>query len=302
MDESLEIIIPARNMVDHVTQCVSRLVPQLSAGDRVTVIDDASEDGTAQASAAVGACVIQLSRSRGPYFARQVAAARSRARYLIFIDARGRALPGLLEAHRRLLSGRSVALSCTNVRILAGKSFASRVAAESGLFDVETKVGVPGRLDFFPTCNLGVNREAFMAVGGFRQMRSGGDTDLCWRIQIAGCGRLSADTRVLLDWIPRDSLRALVEQSFRYGKSGALLEHLYPRERNDTLGGNVESRPVRTAHYLRQVARQSVQEPGLVANRVAGRSLALVQAVSHRRAAALRPESFVVPEPIPFEV
>ena len=98
-------------------------------------------------------------------------------------------------------------------------------------FDLVNYLDVPGQLDYFPTCNLGVSRTAFEAVGGFASVRSGGDADLCWRIQRSGHGRLAADRRVLMSWQPRSSLRQLVEQTFRYGKGhSTLLASYAPQE------------------------------------------------------------------------
>ena len=281
---SIEVIIPVRNMAEHIAACVSSLAPQLGVGDRITVVDDASTDETADAARRAGARVVVLEQPRGPYRARQLAANRSDAPLLLFIDARSRALPGLMEAHRRLLQSQGTVLSCTNVKILGGESFSSRIAANSGLFDVESKVGVPGQRDFFPTCNLGVRRDAFVHVGGFRDMRSGGDIDLCWRIQVAHLGGMGANPNVFMQWIPRDAFRDLVEQAYRYGKSGAVLSYLYRDQSPDGPAKIAESPRKRSAwRYAHKITTDSLRNPSMISVRASGRVLALIQAFGRWR-------------------
>jgi glycosyltransferase involved in cell wall biosynthesis len=228
MAGGIDVIIPVRNLAEQVGACLEPIRGQLGDDDRIVVVDDGSNDGTADAAKAHGASVITTNESRGPYYARQLAASASTADNLLFVDARCRALPGLLERHRTLLGQPGVVLSCTEVATLSGPTLAARIAHNQQPFSLAGKIGVDGRLDFFPTANLGVRRSAFAEVGGFREMRSGADADLCWRIQMAGLGAMKADPTVCMEWAPRSSIRDLLEQWNRYGKSTAYLEWVYP--------------------------------------------------------------------------
>ncbi|MCT7657361.1 glycosyltransferase [Mycobacterium deserti] len=250
-DGSIEVIIPARNMADHLPAILRPLLEQLTDRDRVTVADDASNDATGQVAGALGAKVVTVPESRGPYYARQVAASTSAAGILIFTDGRCRPLPGWLEAHRELQSRPGVALSCTNVRTISGQTLAARVAARQQPFHLRGMVGVPGRPDYFPTANLGIDRIAFEKVGGFRAMRSGGDADICWRIQEQSLGTMAADARVLMEWEPRTTLRELASQWKRYGGSTAYLEWVY---------GEYSPRPFGTDASLRIKLRAAMQQ------------------------------------------
>jgi glycosyltransferase involved in cell wall biosynthesis len=236
---TIEIVIPVQNLAEQIAACVNPLLRQLEPGDRVTVVDDASTDDTAQTAERLGVNVIQLPASRGPYYARQVAADASTADMLLFVDGRCRALPGLLAAHRRMLTDPGVALTCTETLTVSGPTAAQRLAARQQPFSLAGKIGVDGRLDFFPTANLGVRRSAFLGVGGFRAMRSGADADLCWRVQKADLGRLAADPTVLMEWVPRAALRDLLEQWYRYGKSTAYLEWVHPDQSPSSSGRSV---------------------------------------------------------------
>lgn len=224
---SIDVIIPVRDMAGALPQMLAPLIDQLSAVDRVIVVNDASIDDTELVATRLGAHVINLPTSKGPYFARQVAAQSSTADVLLFIDARCRPLPGLLDAHRALQGDPAVVLSCTDVRTQSGPTLAARVAELMQPFRLDGAVGVSGRPDFYPTANLGVDRATFLAVGGFRQMRSGGDADLCWRIQDRSLGTLAADRRVLMEWVPRATMRDLLSQFTRYGASTVYLQWVY---------------------------------------------------------------------------
>ena len=89
---------------------------------------------------------------------------------------------------------------------------------------------VPPRPDYYPTANLGIDRNAFLRVGGFRAMRGGGDLDICWRIQDQGLGTIATDTRVLMEWEPRTSIRDLANQWQRYGHSNAYISWVQGQE------------------------------------------------------------------------
>lgn len=279
-DQTIEVIIPVRDMADHLPKLVQPLLDQLSAGDRVTIVNDASVDDTEAVARSLGANVVTIAESRGPYYARQVAAGRSTADVLLFIDGRCRPLPGLLDAHRNLQQQPGVALSCTNVRTLSGPTIAARLAAAMQPFmlprgggAMKATIGiVPPKPDYYPTANLGINRIAFTEVGGFRAMRGGGDLDICWRIQEQGLGTIATDTRVLMEWEPRTTMRDLGSQWKRYGTSNAYLRWAHRNEVSTAAGagGHTAPRvsPVEAWTTMRAELRRPLSE--LAANAVVG--------------------------------
>lgn len=275
--QTIEVIIPVRDMADHLPKLLQPLLDQLDEGDRVTVVNDASADDTASVAQALGAHVVTVTDSRGPYYARQLAASTSTADILLFIDGRCRPLPGLLDAHRALQSRPGVALSCTNVRTVSGPTLAARMAAKMQPFmlprgggAMKATIGmVPPKPDYYPTANLGIDRIAFAKVGGFRAMRGGGDLDICWRIQEQADATIATDTRVLMEWEPRASMRDMGSQWKRYGHSNAYLRWAHRHENAGT-----EPRPAATLSpveawtTLRAELRRPVGE--LAANAVVG--------------------------------
>lgn len=279
-DQSIEVIIPVRDMAEHLPELVRPLLDQLSEGDLVTIVNDASVDETEAVARALGTNVVTVTESRGPYYARQLAAGKSTADILLFIDGRCRPLPGLLDAHRALQRQPGVALSCTNVRTLSGPTIAARLAAKMQPFMLPRSGGamkatigiVPPKPDYYPTANLGIDRIAFTKVGGFRAMRGGGDLDICWRIQEQSLGTIATDTRILMEWEPRASMRDLGSQWKRYGTSNAYLRWAHRNEvaSASNAGDHAAPRvsPVEAWTIMRAELRRPLSE--LAANAVVG--------------------------------
>jgi hypothetical protein len=286
---SIEIIIPVKSMAAHLDKCLAAVTPQLGAGDRVTVVDDGSADRTAQVAFEAGARVLALAESRGPYAARNHAARRSTADALLFIDARCRPLPGWLATHRELLGQDGAALSCTNVAVLRGQSLASQIAYVQEPFQITTRIGIRGRWDWYPTANLGVDRRAFEVVAGFSEIRSGGDEDLCRRIQQCGLGRMAANFDTFMQWEPRDSLKELGRQCYRYGKGSVMLQ-----ARLGTPGPMTGRAPARTTETVKRLARHAVRVPP-DAPAVLGAFGMQAMFLAGRFMAAHHPDSTVVP-------
>lgn len=275
--QAIEVIIPVRDMADHLPKLLQPLLDQLADGDRVTVVNDASTDETEAVARSLGANVVTVTNSRGPYYARQLAASRSAADTLLFIDGRCRPLPGLLDAHRELQRQPGVALSCTNVRTVSGPTLAARMASKMQPFmlprgggAMKATIGmVPPKPDYYPTANLGIDRTAFAKVGGFRAMRGGGDLDICWRIQEQSLGTIATDTRVLMEWEPRASMRDMGSQWKRYGHSNAYLRWAHQNEsENDGEHSAPRHSPVEAWATLRAELRRPAAE--LAANAVVG--------------------------------
>jgi hypothetical protein len=56
-------------------------------------------------------------------------------------------------------------------------------------------------------------------VDGFKELRSTGDMDLCWRVLDDPAKRFKMIPDVLMEWVPRDRVRDYLEQCYRYGKA-----------------------------------------------------------------------------------
>ena len=211
----LPIGAPSRLLDD----CLTALRQQEPSLDEIVVVDDSPGGALDEPSA------VRLVRSggRGPYVARNIGWRATDADLVLFLDVRSRPLPRWSAELRGLFADPQVALGGSEVRVRSGRMLAERAAERQQFFVLKNYVVDPYFRPYLPTCNLAVRRDDLEAVGGFGEVRSGGDADLCWRILERPGRRLAAVDDVLMEWVPRDRLRGYLEQNYRYGISSCAL-------------------------------------------------------------------------------
>lgn len=216
------IVVPVRDAAELLAECLEPIRCQLGERDALIVVDDASHDDTAARAERLGARVIRRPGAGGPYAARNDGWRVAAQPYILFTDARCVVRPGWLE-RVRAAAGDGGDLIFSDILVRSGPRLAERVAARRQHLLARHYAADPYFLPYFPTANLAVRRAALEAVGGFRLMPSGGDADLCWRVQLAGFDRVCAIDEALMEWRPRTTVPALLEQWAKYGRSGARL-------------------------------------------------------------------------------
>lgn len=224
---AMGVVVPARDTSGLLAPCLASIVPQLRDGDQLIVVDDASRDDTAVIARDHGAEVLVNPAAVGPYAARNRGWRATDAELIAFTDSRCRARPGWLEAMRAPFADRSIALVGGAVHTLHARSTAGLVQYRRQGLHTRHYAGAPGFLPWFPTGNLSVRRSALEAVDGFREVRSGGDADICWRIQLAELGRLAFVEAPTMEWIPKLGIQAFLRQWVRYADGHAALYRDY---------------------------------------------------------------------------
>src|SRR3954470_10735538 len=162
----------------------------------------------------------------GSYATRNRGAARGSAPWILFLDDDVEAPADLLDRLFAPAPGERTGVLAGGVRVAGGDSAAARFAAARGLIEQRT-TAARERWAFAQTACCAVRREAFEAAGGFREVRSGGDADLCWRLAAAGWALERRDEAVVLHR-PRESVPALLRQLARHGSGAAWLEREHP--------------------------------------------------------------------------
>ena len=211
----IDAVIPVGADSSLLSGCLECLEGQSRRPDTVIVVDD-SPAGELELDA--GANVLR-SGARGPYAARNVGWRSSEADIVLFLDVRSRPRPHWALRFSEAFEEPGVALVTSDVRVRGGPSLAERVGERHGFFGRERYEREDMFRPYAPTCNLGVRRDALVGAGGFRELRSTADMDLCWRILDDPANRFQMIPEALMEWVPRDRVRDYLEQCYRYGRA-----------------------------------------------------------------------------------
>ena len=186
MAPSFAVIIPVFNGRDHVLDAVASALDQPHLA-QVVVVDDGSSDGSADLVRRLGDPRVEVleQENAGPGAARNAGAAVATARFLVFLDADDRLLPGALEVFAALhASGSEVARTGAVSRSAPGAD--------------QILPAMPHPLPFPRGCPLAgsfsVSKSLFDAIGGYDvELRFGENTELLMRLHQTAEGR-GADT------------------------------------------------------------------------------------------------------------
>ncbi len=224
----MSVVVPFRGDENAALAAASALrALELGPGDELIVADNTA---TALAAPALAgwAKVVRAAGEASSYHARNAGAAVARCEWLLFIDADCTPEPGLLDLY-------FAPPPREGTGIVAGAiadhpehdSLLARYASSRRLYrGAEGPDGADG--GYAPTGNLLVRRAAFERVGGFAEgIRSGGDVDLCWRIQGEGL-ELERRPHATVAHRHREDLRSFLAMLARYGAGSSWLNERYP--------------------------------------------------------------------------
>lgn len=226
---TVDVVVPFAGTAAELAALVARLEALATRdGDTVLVVDNRGV-GTPVSS---HVRVIEATARRGSYHARNAGAAAGSAPWLLFID-------GDVEPARDLLDRLFDPAPAQRTGALAGAVIdeppppggrgpaALRYAWLKSSMSQETTLG-HGRWAYAQTANCAVRRQAFADVGGFADdVRSGGDADLCFRLEAAGW-RLESRPGAAVLHRNRVTVRRMLAQRARHGAGTAWLAQRHP--------------------------------------------------------------------------
>jgi mycofactocin glycosyltransferase len=228
---TVDVVVPYLGPPAGLAELSSRLARlRLAPGDTLTVVDNHPD---ARADAGRGQRrVITARRLQTPGHARNTGAAEGDAQWLVFLDADTRPPPDLLDAYFSDPPGPATALLAGGISDEPAEQEgrpppAVRWAQLTRSMSQDTTLGL-GRWGFAQTANCAVRRDAFAAVGGFREeLRACEDADLCYRLEAAGWTiERREEARVV--HAGRRTLRELLGQQLVHGAGIGWLEREYP--------------------------------------------------------------------------
>ncbi|WP_170037174.1 glycosyltransferase [Georgenia soli] len=231
MDEvRASVVIPALNAAATIgTQLRALSAQTYDAPWEVVVVDNGSTDTTVEVCEQFAAEIPRLRVIRcerpGTSAARNAGAAAASSDLLLFCDADDEAGPGWVGAMCAALERADAA---------GGAIESERLNPGRASYLPRHPDHLPVSAGFLPraiSANLGVRRSAFEDVGGFDETftYASDDTDLCWRLQLAGHSLTYAPAAVV-HYRYRDTRSAVARKAYRLGRARARLFREY-RER-----------------------------------------------------------------------
>jgi cellulose synthase/poly-beta-1,6-N-acetylglucosamine synthase-like glycosyltransferase len=225
---SISVVVPARDAAATLPALLESLAALDYPRDRfeVLVVDNASSDRTAGTAGRFPVRLVREEAVISSYAARNAGLRAATGDWIAFTDADCVVDRGWLRALARAAAP-GVGLIAGPIRPLPGETAAQRFAAWIGALD-QTRTLAHPYLPYAQTANLACAAAVFRAVGLFRpDLESGGDADLCWRVQRETGFRLVTAPEAVVFHRHRPTVRGLLAQWRRYGRGAAQLEQLH---------------------------------------------------------------------------
>lgn len=223
------VIVCTRNGRDRIGGCLASILRMDHPRFETIVVDDGSDDGTAEFVAGRFPTVRLLRLDPvGLSAARNAGAAVAGGEILAYTDDDCEPdREWLARLERVFADGRFAAAGGPNLPPGPRNWHEAVVCAAPGapshvMLDDEEAEHLPG-------CNLAVTKAAFESIGGFdpRFRTAGDDVDFCWRLRDAGYRLGFAPGAFVWHW-RRPSIRAFLRQQIGYGRAEKLLLEKHP--------------------------------------------------------------------------
>ncbi|MFP5272025.1 glycosyltransferase [Coleofasciculus sp.] len=234
----VSVVVPIYNGAADIPDLIQCLFCQTYPKDQVEylLVDNNSRDRTpeilqqaAQDAKAQGITLHPLSENQiqSSYAARNTGIKASTGEILAFTDADCRPIPQWLSLLVQPFTNPQIGLVVGEISALPGKNWLEKHAERQGILSQKHTIEHP----FCPygqTANLAIRRQALQEVGLFRPyMTTGGDADICWRIQRQTQWQLNFAEKAIVQHRHRANLREFRSQWQRYGRSNKYLHELH---------------------------------------------------------------------------
>ena len=232
----VSVVVPVYNGEKDLLSLISCLKAQTYPANRVEylLVDNNSCDRTAailqtaaQNSSGITLRSLTENHIQSSYAARNTGIRAAGGEILAFTDADCRPQASWLSALIQPFADSTVVIVAGEIVALPGKTLLEQHAERQDTLSQKHTLAHP----FCPygqTANLAIRRQVLEQVGLFRPyLTTGGDADLCWRIQRGVAGQLKFAPTAIVQHRHRATLQELQSQWRRYGCSNRYLHELY---------------------------------------------------------------------------
>ncbi len=161
------------------------------------------------------------------YAARNKGIRQATADIIAFTDADCRPIPEWIEELIKPFIDEKIGIVVGELTALSGDSILEKYAERYGVMSQKFLLE-HSFLPYGQTANLAIRKNIFYQVGLFRPyLTTGGDADICWRIQQETNWKLTFAIKAVIRHRHRSTLKELRSQWRRYGTSNQYLHQLY---------------------------------------------------------------------------
>ena len=231
----ISVIIPIYNGESELPDLLDCLKAQTYPRDKVEylLVDNNSQDNTgqllakAQESQIIPLIPLAENQIQSSYAARNRGIRSARHGILAFTDMDCRPSQQWLIELVKPFVDTSIGIVAGEVKALPSENFFEKYSERSDFMNQKYLLEHPF-CAYGQTANLAVRKVAFQEVGLFRPyLTTGGDADICWRIQRETDWKLTYSPEAIIFHRHRSSLKDLRSQLKRYGTSNRYLHDLH---------------------------------------------------------------------------
>lgn len=235
---TISVIVPIYNGETDLPGLIDCLLGQTYPAERVEylLVDNGSCDRTptilqeaVNQAQTTGLTLKHLSETKiqSAYAARNTGIRAAQGEILAFTDADCYPAKTWLANLVQGFQSSDVGLCVGEITALPGTSWLERYAERKNIMSQQATLQHP----FCPygqTANIAVRACAFEKIGLFRpHMTTGGDADICWRLQKDGGWQLHYAENAIVQHHHRSSFQELYKQWYRYGRSNRYLHQIH---------------------------------------------------------------------------
>jgi GT2 family glycosyltransferase len=232
---NLSVVIPVYNGEIDLPDLIECLRSQTYPVDQVEylLVDNNSQDNSVArvqelaAGSSINIRSLSENKIQSSYAARNAGIRAAMGEIIVFTDMDCRPEPQWLEELIKPFSTQNIGLVAGEIIALPSQNLLEKYADKQEILSQKHTLN-NAFLPYGQTANLAIRRLIFEQVGLFRPyLTTGGDADLCWRIQQQSDYQLEFAPQATVKHRHRSTFKALKSQWRRYGESNRYLHELH---------------------------------------------------------------------------